>query len=156
MRVHQRDRNGHHHRIPCSLYRSEEGQDGYPTLGLLCEFCGVVRAFSSACVVISLLTTNTDALPHSAIGNSFQMGLTFASWWDISVLAFGNWVGKLSLSSSTCVSKLSIPYATRASISPSPPLPHLLPDRRKLLTSNGLTNFIMHWCVLESRYCCSI
>jgi hypothetical protein len=57
MRAHRRGRNGHHHCMPRSLHRSEEGQDAYPTLGLLHEFCGVVRAFLSAYVDIFLNKT---------------------------------------------------------------------------------------------------
>jgi hypothetical protein len=52
-----------------SLSRPEEGQDGDPTLGLLYDFCGAVRAFRALYVVYlySILTNEkktTTGAPH--------------------------------------------------------------------------------------------
>jgi hypothetical protein len=81
------------------------------------------------------------------------MGMTFASWWRISVLDFGNWVSgsyyHSAVSQFLSLHLLCNPPLYFPVLCTSPPSPVSLADRRLLLLSNGLTKFISHWYVPE-------
>lgn len=99
-------------------------------------FMALYVAFENTCYIAnrffififncSHTTYSLFDIPLVLTGNRFQTATTFASWWRVSVLQFGNWV-----SGSYChpvTSQLTSLHRFRPTHSPLPPsAPHHLP-----------------------------